>query len=197
VKSERRTVAGRDGVHTDAPVGPLSSECPCEIADRSLRRIVECLSQHSVLKKLRTAKAHLSQRLITRRLIDDLRAHRGGDDNRPLPVMFRPKPAAWVHVNVANKEEKGNPLRSCTAGVEDAIDVHTKDPVEIVLGQLQCGFDDRDASVLNRESAGDNRPRSLKTDRNDTGDVALELTFDPLKSLLQLVEIAHVALVSL
>ena len=36
VKSERRTVAGRDGVHSDALVGPLSSERPCEVADRSL-----------------------------------------------------------------------------------------------------------------------------------------------------------------
>ena len=63
----------------------------------------------------------------------------------------------WFHVNVVSKEGKGNPLGSCTAGVEDAIDVNTKDPVEIVLGQLQCGFDDGDASVLKRESIGDNR----------------------------------------
>lgn len=145
----------------------------------------------------RNRDAHLSQRFVARSLIDDLRTHRGSDDNRPLPVVIRPEPAARVHVNVANKAEKGNPLRSCTAGVEDAIDVNTKDPVEIVLGQLQCGFDGGDASVLNRESAGDNGSISLETDRNDTRDVFLELSFDLLKSLLQLVEIAHVALVSL
>lgn len=43
---------------------------------------------------------------------------------------------------------KGNLLGSSAAGIEDAVYIYTKDPLELFVSQLKCGLDNGDASIL-------------------------------------------------
>ena len=68
-----------------------------------------------------------------------------------------------VHLN-SQKMVKDNALSSCTTGVEHAENVDTKDTAEILVGQLEHGFDDRDASVLkSKERRSTRRMKKIRT----------------------------------
>ena len=93
--------------------------------------------------------------------------------------------------------EKDDALSSRTTGVEHPENIDAKDTAEILVGQLERGFDDRDASILKSKEASTNEKPKEHTHGDDTGDVALKFDIDPLECLLQFVGVAHVALVGL
>ena len=52
--------------------------------------------------------------------------------------------------------EKDDALSSRTTGVEHPENIDAKDTAEILVGQLERGFDDRDASILKSKEASTN-----------------------------------------